>query len=45
MDNDMEAFTNMLWENLNPDNKISLFVRYTDIATGKHTQKILNKHI
>ena len=44
MDNDIEAFTKMLWENLNPDNKISLFVRYTDIATGKYTQNILNKH-
>ena len=45
MDNDMDAFTDMLWENLNPDNKISLFVRYTDIATGKYTQRILNKHV
>ena len=44
MDNDMDAFINMLWENLNPDNKISLFVRYTDLTTGKYTQKILNKH-
>ena len=45
MMNDMEAFTNMLWENLNEDNKISLFVRYTDLVTGKYEQKILNKHI
>ena len=45
MDNDMESFTNMLWENLNEANKISLFVRYTDLATGKYEQKILNKHI
>ena len=42
--NDMEAFTKMLWDNLNPDNKISLFVRYTDLATGVYEQKILNKH-
>ena len=41
---DMEAFTDMLWENLNPDTKISLFVRYTDLATGEYTQKIINKH-
>ncbi|MBE6983793.1 MAG: inosine monophosphate cyclohydrolase [Ruminococcaceae bacterium] len=41
---DMDAFTQMLWDNLNPDNKISLFVRYTDLATGTYTQKILNKH-
>ncbi|MBO5078728.1 MAG: IMP cyclohydrolase [Oscillospiraceae bacterium] len=41
---DIDAFTAMLWENLNPDNKISLFVRYTDLATGAYTQRILNKH-
>ena len=45
MDNDMEAFTKMLWENLNDANKISLFVRYTDLATGTYEQKILNKHV
>ncbi len=44
MDNDMDRFTVMLWENLNPDNKISLFVRYTDLATGAYQQKIINKH-
>ena len=32
---DMEEFTNMLWTNLNEDNKVSLFVRYIDIVTGK----------
>ena len=44
MQDDIDAFTNMLWENLNADNKISLFVRYTDIATGSYEQRILNKH-
>ena len=44
MDNDMDTFANMLWENLNEDNKISLFVRYTDRKTGAYTQKIYNKH-
>ena len=41
---DIDSFTDMLWTNLNPDNKISLFVRYTDIATGKFEQRIINKH-
>ena len=41
---DMEAFAELLWENLNPDNKVSLFVRYIDIATGKATSKIINKN-
>ena len=42
--NDIDAMTDMLWQNLNPDNKISLFVRYTDWSTGEYTQRILNKH-
>ena len=41
---DIDELTTKLWENLNPDNKISLFVRYTDIETGKYEQRILNKH-
>ena len=41
---DMEKFTNMLWNNLNPENKVSLFVRYIDIATGKYETVIKNKN-
>ena len=41
---DIDAFTQELWANLNPDNKISLFVRYTDLATGEFEQRIINKH-
>ena len=44
MDNDMDAFTKMLWESLNEDNKISLFVRYTNVQTGEVRQQILNKN-
>ena len=42
--NNIDEMTAMLWQNLNPDNKISLFVRYTDRETGEFTQRILNKH-
>ena len=42
---DIDAFTAELWENLNPDNKISLFVRYTDLETRAYEQRILNKHL
>ena len=42
--NDMEAFTNMLWESLNDENKVSLFVRYIDIATGEYKTTIINKN-
>ena len=42
---DIEAFTAELWENLNEANKISLFVRYTDLQTGEKEQRIINKHV
>ena len=41
---DMDAFADELWTNLDENNKISLFVRYTDIESGKYEQKIINKH-
>ena len=41
---DMEAFAELLWENLNPENKVSLFVRYIDIATRETRSKIMNKN-
>lgn len=41
---DMEAFTEMLWNSLNEENKVSLFVRYIDIATGTYETKIVNKN-
>ena len=44
IEGDIDTFTNMLWENLNEANKISLFVRYTDLATGEFEQRIINKH-
>ena len=36
---DMDAFTDMLWNSLNEDNKVSLFVRYIDIAAGTYETK------
>ena len=41
---DIDGFTRLLWENLNENNKISLFVRYTDLETGEFEQRIINKH-
>lgn len=41
---DLNAFTEELWNNLNENNRISLFVRYTDVKTGAYQQRILNKH-
>lgn len=42
--NDIEEFTNGLWNSLNEDNKVSLFVRFIDIKTGKTETKIVNKN-
>ena len=42
--NDIDAFTNDLWNSLNEDNKVSLFVRFIDIKTGKATTKLVNKY-
>lgn len=44
MMDDMDAFTDMLWNSLNPDNKVSLFVRYINIADGSYETKIVNKN-
>lgn len=44
MSDDINVFTDLLWESLNEENKVSLFVRYIDIATGKYETKIVNKN-
>ena len=41
---DIDAFTDLIWTSLNEDNKVSLFVRYIDIATGTYTTRIINKN-
>ena len=41
---DIDTFTNNVWNALNADNKVSLFIRYIDIATGKYETRIINKN-
>ena len=41
---DIEVFTQNLWKNLDENNKISLYVRYTDIATSKQESVLINKN-
>ena len=41
---DIDEYTNLLWDNLNEDNKVSLFVRYINIADGTYTTRIVNKN-
>ena len=40
----IDEFTETLWNNLNSDNKISLYVRYTDPSTGEFEQRLINKN-
>ncbi len=41
---DIDTYTKELWESLDPDNKVSLFVRYINIETGEYETKIVNKN-
>ena len=41
---DIDAFTNGIWQNLNENNKISLYVRYTDLESGKCESRLINKN-
>ncbi|NLP26843.1 MAG: inosine monophosphate cyclohydrolase [Clostridiales bacterium] len=42
--NDIDEFTNSLWESLNEDNKVSLFVRYIDLKSNIESTRIINKN-
>ena len=44
-DLDIDALTDLIWNNLNEDNKVSLFVRYIDLADGKTETRIVNKNV
>lgn len=41
---DIDEFTDKVWKNLNADNKVSLFVRFIDIESGKWEDRIVNKN-
>ncbi len=43
-DMDIDSFTNLLWANLNQENKVSLFVRYINLESAKYESKIINKN-
>jgi len=42
--NDAKTLADKMWQNLNADNKVSLFVRYIEIASGKEETVIINKN-
>ncbi len=39
---EIDAFTELVWNSLNKDNKVSLFVRFIDIESGKYETRIVN---
>jgi hypothetical protein len=41
---DIDAFADEIWNNLNEENKVSLFVRFIDTQTGKFESRIINKN-
>lgn len=44
LDGDIDSFTKLVWESLNEENKVSLFVRYINIADGTWESRIVNKN-
>lgn len=44
-DVDIDTLTDIIWKNLNEDNKVSLFVRYIDLTTGETETRIVNKNV
>lgn len=44
IDGTIDEFTEMVWNSLNQNNKVSLFVRFIDIATGTYETRIVNKN-
>ena len=43
-ENDIDVFSEKLWESLNDENKISLYVRYVDLKTGEWESRLINKN-
>jgi len=41
----LHEMADMIWENMNEQNKVALFVRYIDLATGQSETIIKNKHL
>ncbi len=44
LDVDIDQLARNIWDSLNEENKVSLFVRYIEIETGKYETRIVNKN-
>ena len=40
----IDCFTSSIWENLDENNKISLYTRYIDLETGSYEERLINKN-
>lgn len=45
IDGDIDSFTDMVWSNLNEDNKVSLFTRFINLENGAEETRIINKNV
>lgn len=45
IEGDIDSFTDMVWKNLNSDNKVSLFTRFINIKTGETATRVINKNV
>lgn len=43
--NDIDEFLTDIWENLNEQNKISIYVRFVDLKTGEAENRMINKNV
>ena len=41
----IDAFTDEIWQNLDEENKISLYVRFVDLASGEYEERLVNKNV
>lgn len=44
-DEEIDGFVKRIWESLNEENRVSLFVRYIEIGTGEYESRIINKNV
>lgn len=44
VDDDIDVYANDIWNSLDGENKISLYVRYINISDGTYTSRLINKY-
>ncbi len=44
IEGDIDSFTNGIWDSLNAENRVSLFVRFIDVESGAYETRIVNRY-